>query len=129
MQRPKNLEEVGFDIYLDTAKLRDLPLPIEQIKVEDLTWCFEYPVWEKDGTDDWNLTPWEVVKNEAGTIEHRKRVNEVDLLCPIIVIFHKDKWVVLDGIHRLVKAYELGNKTIEAKKLTEDNEFYKSALK
>lgn len=118
MKRPKILEDAGFDIYVDTTKLRDLPLPIEQIKIEDLSWCFDFPVWEKDGTDDWNLTPGEVIRNEVGTTEHRKRVEEVSLDYPIVVIMHKGKYVILDGIHRLVKAYELGNLTIDAKVVT-----------
>ncbi|MES2622938.1 MAG: hypothetical protein V4576_00860 [Patescibacteria group bacterium] len=129
MRRPKILEDAGFDIYVNTQKLRDLPIPIEIMNIQDLIWCFDYPVWEKDQTDDWNLTPWEVIKNDKGTTEHRKRVNEVDIQYPIIVMFHKDKWVILDGIHRLVKAYELGGSKIEAQKLSKDSEFYMSALK
>lgn len=129
MRRPKILEDVGFDMYVDTNKLRDLPLPTEQIKMEDLIWCFDFPVWEKDDTDDWNLTPWEVIRNEKGTTEHRKKVNEASLEYPIVIIFHREKWVILDGIHRLVKAYELGDETMNCKIISEDGEFYKSALK
>lgn len=129
MKRPGILEDVGFDIYVNTQKLRDLPLPIEEVDIQDLTWCFDYPVWEKDGTDDWNLTPWEVIKNDVGTAEHRKKVDEVDMQYPIVIISNKDKWIVLDGIHRLVRAYELGNKTIKVKKLSKESQYYKAALK
>ena len=129
MTRPKILEDVGFDIYVDTSKLRDLPLSIQQMNINDLIWCFDFPVWEKDGTDDWNLTPWEVIKSDVGTVEHRKKVDEVDMQYPIVIIPNKDKWVVLDGIHRLVKAYELGNKTIKVKKLSKESQYYKAALK
>ena len=129
MKRPGTLEDVGFDIYVNTQKLRDLPLPIEEVDIRDLTWCFDYPVWEKDGTDDWNLTPWEVIKSDVGTVEHRKKVDEVDMQYPIVIMPNKDKWVVLDGIHRLVKAYELGNKTIKVKKLSKESQYYKAALK
>lgn len=95
----------GFDIYLDTSKLRDVSLEVEQICIDELTWCFDIPVWEKDGTDDWNLTPREVIEGKPDTSEHLRRVHDADLKYPILIIRHKDKWVILDGIHRLVKAY------------------------
>ena len=74
MTRPKILEDVGFDIYVDTSKLRDLPLSIQQMNINDLIWCFDFPVWEKDGTDDWNLTPKEVIEKKPETVEHRKKI-------------------------------------------------------
>lgn len=129
MTRPKILEDVGFDIYVDTSKLRDLPLSIQQMNINDLIWCFDFPVWEKDGTDDWNLTPKEVIEKKPETMEHMKKIEEASLDYPIVVIFHKEKWVILDGIHRLVKAYLLEKPTVDAKVLTKDNEFFINALK
>lgn len=129
MTRPKILEDAGFDIYVDTSKLRDLPLSIQQIDIKDLTWCFDLPVWEKDGTDDWNLTPRDVVEKKPETMEHMKKIEEASLDYPIVVIFHMEKWVILDGIHRLVKAYLLKKPTIDAKVLNKDNKFFINALK
>lgn len=127
--RPKILEDAGFDIYVDTSELRDLPIPIQQIDIKDLIWCFDFPFWEKDGTDDWNLTPRDVIEKKPETTEHMKKIEEASLDYPIVVILHKEKWVILDGIHRLVKAYLLEKPIIDAKVLTKDNEFFINALK
>lgn len=129
MNRPKILEDAGFDIYVDTSKLRDLSLPIQQMNINDLIWCFGCPVWEKDGTDDWNLTPRDVIEKKPATTEHMKKIEEASLDYPIVVIFHKEKWVILDGIHRLVKAYLLEKPIIDAKVLTKDSKFFIDALK
>lgn len=127
--RPKILEDVGFDIYVDTSKLRDLPLSVTPMNIDDLIWCFELPVWEKDGTDDWNLTPREVIEKAEGTSEHVRKVEDASLDYPIVVIQNKDKWVILDGVHRLVKAYMLGHTQINAKVLDRESGFYKNAVK
>ena len=73
------------------------------------------PVWEKDKTDDWNLTPWEVIKKKGGSKGHQKRTEKADAKYPIIITKYKSKYVVLDGVHRLVKAYLNGKKKVKAK--------------
>jgi hypothetical protein len=127
MSRPKILEDVGFDIFVDASKLRDLPLPVEEKSINELIWCFNYPVWEKDGTDDWNLSPQEVIDQVEGSDQHRSKVDTVDLLFPLVIVFNKNKWVILDGIHRLVKAYLQGQKSVKVKILTKDSEYFKAA--
>ncbi len=127
MRRPKILEDVGFDIYVDTLKLRDLPLPVEQKDLSELIWCFDFPVWEKDGTDDWNLTPWAAVEGRSDSSEHKKKIDRADLSFPIVIIWNKERWVILDGIHRLAKAYLLGEKTMKVKVVTKDMVYFKNA--
>lgn len=114
-QPPRILTDVGLSMFVNTIKLRDLPLPITEMTIEKLLWHFNMPVWGKDGTDDWNCTPWEVIRKEEGTIEHQKRTEESDTIYPIIVTEKNSQYVILDGIHRLVKTYVSGGKTIKAK--------------
>lgn len=127
MLRPPILEDAGFDIYLDTRKLKDLPLPIEIKNIDEFTWCFNYPVWEKDGTDDWNLTPQDVINQKEGSSDHKIRIENADLAYPIVAIVNKNRWVILDGVHRLVKAYLQGQKCVKVKVLTKDNQYFKDA--
>lgn len=118
-QPPQVLTDVGLIMFVNTVKLRELPLQIVIIPIEQLIWHFDMPVWEKDGTDDWNLTPWEVIKKKEGSAIHQRRVQEADASYPIIAAEYKSRLVVLDGVHRLVKAYENGQKTIRAKIIPE----------
>jgi hypothetical protein len=46
---PSILTDVGLNMFVDTAKLRELPLPIIDIDIEELIWHFDMPVWSKDG--------------------------------------------------------------------------------
>lgn len=116
---PKILTDVGLSMFVNTVKLRELPLPIIEVDIEKLLWHFDMPVWERDGTDDWNLTPWEVIRKEEGTLVHQKRTEEADLSYPIIITEYKSRLVILDGVHRLAKAYMKGAKTMRAKVIPE----------
>lgn len=117
-KRPKILTDAGYEIYCDTIKLRDLDLPVVDFEIEKLLWNFDLPFWEKDGTDDWNLSPWDVINKVEGSSEHQNRVKQADLQFPIFLLNKKGRWLVVDGVHRLVKAFEVKQKTIKAKILT-----------
>lgn len=112
---PHLLTDAGLSMFVNTVKLRELPLPIVDVPVEKLLWHFDMPVWEKDGTDDWNLTPGDVIKKKEGTNVHQKRVEDADTSYPIIVTVYNDRLVILDGVHRLAKIYLQGQTTIRAK--------------
>lgn len=112
---PRILTDVGLSMFVNTIKLRELPFPVVDVPIEQLMWHFDMPVWEKDGTDDWNLTPWEVIRKQEGSTTHEKRVEEADTSYPIIITEYKSRLVILDGVHRLVKVYKNNQKNIKAK--------------
>ena len=112
---PRILTEAGLSMFVNTLKFRELPLPIVQINLEKLLWHFVMPVWEKDGTDDWNLTPQEVINKEVKTSTHQDKVQAADTSYPIIVTEYNSRLVILDGVHRLTKVFMNGEKTINAK--------------
>ena len=113
--KPKIIEDVGFDFHWDIKKVWELDIMITEMDINNLVWLFEIPFWEKDDTDDYNLTPREVIDNKNGTRGHRTKIEKVDLLYPIDIMENKGKWLILDGLHRLVKAYESGHKTINVR--------------
>ncbi len=114
-QPPHMLTDVGLSMFVNTIKLRELPLPIVEIDIEKLIWHFEMPVWEKDETDDWNLTPWEVIRKDKGTTAHQKKIEKADTSHPIIITRYNSRYVILDGVHRLAKVYMNGGKKMKAK--------------
>lgn len=117
---PRILTDAGLSIFVNTIELRDYNVPISEINIQELIWHFDMPVWEKDGTDDWNLKPWEVILKEVGTMDHQKKVQEAGLEHPLIITQYKGRFVILDGVHRLTKAYMQEKKTIKAKVIPSD---------
>lgn len=112
---PKVIEEVGFDFDWDEEKVWKLEVPIAEMDIKKLIWHFEIPFWEKDDTDDYNLTPQEVIEKKEGTKNHQKKVEEADLKHPIDIMKNKGRWLILDGLHRLVKAYNLGYNKVKVR--------------
>lgn len=44
---------------------------------------------------------------------------EVDMQYPIELYFHKDQWIILDGIHRFTRALREGHTTIKVRRVPE----------
>lgn len=102
-------------MFVDVVKLRELPVPVVEVALEKLLWHLDMPVWAKDGTEDWNLTPRQVVENEEGSSTHQKRVQDADTQYPIVLTEYNGKLAALDGVHRIVKIYLQGGTSIFAK--------------
>lgn len=115
--RPKIIQNVDIPFKKDDAKIQSLDLPVEEMKIDELLWHFNYPFWEKEGTDDWNLAPWELIKDPTSQPTHYRRVQIVDLSYPLQIMRYKGRWLLLDGLHRLVKAYLEGKKIVQVRKV------------
>ncbi|MEO5927206.1 MAG: hypothetical protein ABIO72_00720 [Patescibacteria group bacterium] len=113
--RPTILREVTPNFDWDLKKVRALQLPVRRLRLVDLLWHFDLPFWEREGTDDWNLTVWEVFRDPHGERSHYSRVWGADLRYPIDVVWWNGRYRVLDGLHRLAKAYLTGAGTIRAR--------------
>jgi len=109
----KIVRKVGFDFDWDSKKVWSLVEPIQEISIDRLLWHFDYPFWDKDGTDDFNLTPWEVIHHPQEHVDHFSLVESCDVRYPIDVMENKGRLCILDGLHRLVNLYLQGVNTIK----------------
>ncbi len=120
MEKPKNMpdsiKKVGFDFEWDDKKLWDLKIESEYISIDELTWHFELPFWNKEG-GRYNLTPNEVIANPVQYGNEYNKIMECDLKYPLNIMFNNDRWVLLDGLHRLAKAYLAGETKIKVRKV------------
>jgi len=113
---PKIIEEVGFDFSWSERKVWALDIPIEKIDIKELEWHFEIPFWStKDGYYD--LRPKDVINFSKNHQEEYGRTMKADLSYPIDVMENKGSWLILDGLHRLVKAKILGKTEVEVRKV------------
>lgn len=79
----------------------------------DLAWQLDLPfrtVGDRDG-----VRPIEVANEPGRFAVAYDRAMRADLRYPINVIWLRDRWVALDGLHRLLKASIRGDSTITAK--------------
>lgn len=83
----------GKEYWLNPLLSVTRNFPIIDMPVSELEWIIEYH--KEDGRD---------FKGE-----------DIDLSSPILIAKYEDKFAVIDGIHRLLKAVYLGRKTIPAR--------------
>lgn len=117
---PKIIKDNGFDFRWDNHKVWTLELPIEEIEVIELEWIFDIPFWS-DGTAYYNLTAKQVIENPDKYIEHEDRLEKCNTSYPIDIMKNSnDQWLILDGLHRLVKLVIYGNEIVKVRKVSRD---------
>lgn len=86
--------------------------------MDELSWHFDIPFWDEGGT--YNLTPREVIDNPEAHKEEYERIMRADISHPIDIMENKGKWLILDGLHRLVKLFISGEKSVKVRKIPRD---------
>jgi hypothetical protein len=117
MPKPKIIQDVGFDFDWDSRKVWALEEPITKMDISELVWHFEIPFWEIKGTDDYNLSPREVMAKPNNQVHalHWNKIQTADTSHPIDIMENKGRWLILDGLHRLVKLYLVGAEKVEVR--------------
>ncbi|MBS3156328.1 ParB-like nuclease domain-containing protein [Candidatus Woesearchaeota archaeon] len=113
---PKIIKEVGFDFHWNVEKVWALNYPAEEIDIRELEWHFEIPFWSKKG-GFYDLSPNDVISKPELFKEEYERTMNANLAHPIDIMKNKGKWLILDGLHRLVKAKIIGAKKVKVRKI------------
>ena len=71
------------------------------------TWHLDLPFWRHDGKP-FQVTPGQVKADPVRYEEHYRRTLAADIGCPLDLTTRNHRWVILDGVHRLLKADLLG---------------------
>lgn len=104
---PKSVLEYGFDFDWDEEDVWRLDYPAQEISIEMLEWHFDVPFW--NWNDEWYvLKPTDVINDPLKYKSQYDRIMDSDISYPIDVMPNKDRLVILDGLHRLVKCKLLG---------------------
>lgn len=112
---PQIIKDVSFDFHWAEEKVWVLKIPVEEMDISELTWHFDIPfLWEKD---DYDLKPQEVLDSPETHKSEYDRTMRADLAYPIDIMENKGRWLILDGLHRLMKAFVLGMEKVQVRKV------------
>jgi len=113
---PKIIKNIGFDFDWSENKVWALDFPVEEMLLSDLAWHFDIPFWDFSD-DSYNLSPNQVISDpEKYKIEY-DRTMKADLSYPIDIMENKGRWLILDGLHRLVKLKILDYNKVSVRKI------------
>ncbi|MBI2055609.1 MAG: ParB N-terminal domain-containing protein [Candidatus Sungbacteria bacterium] len=103
---PEIIRKVGFDFHWAEEKVWKLNIPVTEMDISELAWHFDFPFhWHQGGI--YNLKSRDIIENPEKYKEEYERMMNVDLKYPIDIMENKGRWLILDGLHRLMKAYIL----------------------
>jgi hypothetical protein len=113
---PSALQGVLLDFAWDLDRLVALDLPVEEVRVRDFVWLLDLPFWREKGK--WFVvTPNQVRERPDQHVEQWARTLRADLDVPVHITERHGRLVILDGVHRLLKADIVGRHTIRARRV------------
>ena len=113
---PDIIRKVGLDFSWDAEDVWKLDVPVETILASDLTWHFDIPYWSKP-RGFYDLTVPDVLDDPVTYHEEHARIKNADTAYPIDIMWQNDRWVILDGLHRLVKLVGEGESEVRVRKV------------
>lgn len=114
--QPKIIEEVGFEFNWSEPKVWALELPVEELPLSELSWHFDVPFLGEKG-EGYNLTPRAVMEQPEEHPEEATRTLAADTVHPIDIMENKGRWLILDGLHRLMKLAIQGKTSVRVRKV------------
>ncbi len=107
------------DVTWDQHKLWTIDLPTCQVRVDELAWMLDLPWW-RDGERYFAVRPADVAADPARHPAQHARTLAADLDFPLVGTTIEGRLVLLDGVHRLLKARLLGIPTVRVRVLPRD---------
>ena len=108
---PEIIKKVGFDFRWSEEKVWALSYPSIEIPISDLSWHFDMPFWNI-GDERYCLTTNQVISDPIKYKVEYDRTMAADLSYPIDIMENKGRLLILDGLHRLVKAKIQGQEKV-----------------
>lgn len=114
MTRPELIERYLYAFDWDIAAIWALTLPVTERDIGDFAWMLALPLWPgADGPH--SLTPLQVLAEPKVHSAEFVRMARADTAYPLDITFHQDRWVILDGVHRLLKLHRDGARTVRVR--------------
>lgn len=116
MELPSVIRTYWYAFTWDVEALWALDLPSVPMPMSRLEWHLDVPVWPYEGRS-YVLTPRDVLRSPYRYAVEYQRAREASLIFPIEVTWFRGRWLILDGVHRLLKAHEQGEDTMMVRKV------------
>jgi hypothetical protein len=111
-----SLRDMLCDFVWRLCQAPRLTLPVGTATVDSLRWHLDLPYWRHDGKP-FQVTPSQVRADPARYREHDERTMAADIGCPLDLLFRNGRRVILDGVHRLLKAGLSGLDNVRVRRL------------
>lgn len=111
---PPIIKDVGFDFHWSEEKVWKLDVPASEMNITELVWHFDIPFLDK-GKERYAVPPWAVMEHPEECPQEYARMLQADMTHPLDIMENKGRWLLLDGLHRLMKAYMRGDRRVSVR--------------
>ncbi len=115
MKKPEIVEKYWYSIDWDVTKLWLLDLPVVEIRMNVLFWHLDVPIWPDNKGIPYSITPRQVLEKSTKYHKEYERIVKANLDYPLEIFQNLDKVMILDGVHRFAKAWQIGQKKIHSR--------------
>jgi hypothetical protein len=112
---PSVIEQYWYAFDWDVEALWARDLPVESFPIARLEWHLDVPVWPIE-EQRYQMTPRQVLKSPYRYEKEYRRARTANLIFPLKITWFRRRWLILDGVHRLLKAHENGLEEVMARK-------------
>lgn len=114
---PQHIVPYAFDFRWDNSLLWKIDdIAVETIHIDELLWHFDIP-WLHTPDGRFDLKPKDVLaKPDLYPLEYT-RTQKADVKYPIDIMINNGHWLILDGLHRLMKQVEMGATHVHVRKM------------
>jgi len=113
---PAHIVSYAFDFRWDNELVWKLEVDTEVMPVDELLWHFDVPWLHTEG-ERFNLTPTDIMQHPDLYPEQYERTMQSDTSFPIDIMENKGRWLIMDGLHRLMKLIYGGATTVVVRKI------------
>jgi hypothetical protein len=110
------ITDYWYGVSWDVEALWALDLPAEPFPIARLLWHLDVPLWPRD-EQAYRISPRQVLLQPHRYAAEYRRAQQASLMFPIEITFFKRRWMILDGVHRLLKAHEMGLEEVTVRKV------------
>lgn len=113
---PSIIEKVWYAFDWNAEDLWALDLKAEPFPLARLEWMLDIPAFPFEERP-YVLAPRDVLRQPTRYHVEYRRVVEASLVFPIEITWLRGRWVILDGVHRMMKAHEAQHTQIMVRKV------------
>ena len=101
---PPELRPWLLDVVWDRERLWAIARPVSALPISALRWSYDLPWWRDSDDSSFCVTPRDVIERPGAHPAHDARVANAHVEDPLHVLHRHARWMVVEGMHRLVKA-------------------------
>ena len=116
---PEHIAEYAFDFRWSNERLWQLEVPTETLPVDELVWHFDIP-WLHTPGGRFDLKPTDIMTHPDLYPDEYARTMQADTSYPIDIMSNNGRWLILDGLHRLMKSVDAGEETVTVRKISRE---------